>query len=183
MLRRNLTVQSLALLLGMALAAPAWATHVPVGIDVPVFRPDTGGYLEFINPTEHPGVYPGGIAVPTTPPGFVLTEEHTGYTLAPAFPSPFGADIVEVGDGDVTHGDRADFDWVQEHRSDESSIPALSNHPTLTSGAMGWCSQGPSLIPGATVSCTSTEASPHVDPGTGASHGHSIGEVPPGPFA
>ncbi len=34
----------------------ASATHVPIGIDVPVLRPDEGAYLEFINPTEHPGL-------------------------------------------------------------------------------------------------------------------------------
>ena len=108
-----------------------WATHVPVGIDVTILRPDTGGYLEFINPTEHPGVYPGGILVPTTPPGVILTEEHTGWTGAPPAGTIFGPDFVEVGDGEVTHGDRADFDWVQEHRPDETAVPPMSNHPDL----------------------------------------------------
>ncbi len=160
----------LALLGVLVLAAPAWATHVSTALDVPFLRPDfpIDGYLEFINPTEHPGLI--GVGVPATPPGAIVTEEHTGFTLAP----PTLLDIIELGDGDITHGDRADFDWVQENRADE--FAGISLHPGLI-GAMGWC------VPGI-APCTPTEPSPHVDPGTGLPHGHSVGETigPPGPL-
>jgi hypothetical protein len=142
----------------LAISSPAWADHVPVGIDIPVLRPDEGEYLEFINPTEHPGLV--GTPCSASPPGVIETEEHTGYTLAPPVP----LDIIEVGDGDIVNGDTADFDWVQEHRTDE--LAGISNHPGLV-GAMGW-------------TCDSPEASLHVDPGIPAPHGHSVAEVPPG---
>jgi hypothetical protein len=121
------------------------------------------GYLEFINPVEHPALV--GVPVFTTPPGVIFTEEYTGYTL------PSGLDIIEVGDSDVVAGDRADFDWVQENRPCESGAPCLNgpvNHPGLV-GAMGW-------------TAGITEASPHIDPGTGGPHGHSVEELPPGPL-
>ncbi len=159
-----------ALLGALALAAPAWATHVSTALDVPFLRPDLpdDGYLEFINPIEHPGLI--GVAVPATPPGVIVTEEFTGFTTAP--PGPF--DTIELGDSDTTAGDRADFDWVQENRALE--LGGGGNHPGLV-GAMGWC------VPGI-APCTPTEASPHVDPGTGLPHGHSVGETigPPGPL-
>jgi hypothetical protein len=144
----------------------ALATHVPLALDVPfLWTPmPNDGYLEFINPAEY-AVLPMGIPVPGTPPGVIMTEEYTGYTTAA------GADIIEVGDSDTTAGDRADFDWVQENRFCELGGPCANgpvNHPGFV-GAMGW-------IAGA------TEASPHIDPGTGGAHGHSIQEIPPGPL-
>jgi hypothetical protein len=141
-----------------AAASTAWASHVPTSIDVSGIRPDVpdDGYLEFINPTEHPGLI--GIPVPASPPGVIVTEEYTGYTLAD------GTDIIEVGDSDTTAGDKADFDWVQENRADE--FAPLGNHPGMV-GAMGWTVGSP-------------EMSPHVDPGTGGTHGHSDEESPPG---
>lgn len=161
-MRRHLEVISeieTLIIAGMlAIASPAWASHVPGGLDVPTLRPDEGAYLEFINPAEHPGLI--GTPCAASPPGVIETEEHTGFTLAS------GVDIVEVGDTDTTAGDRADFDWVQEHRSDE--LAGISNHPGLV-GAMGWI-------------CDSPEPSPHVDPGIPAPHGHSVAEVPPGPL-
>jgi hypothetical protein len=147
---------------------PSLAAHVPLALDVPtLWTPVPGdGYLEFINPTEYPALLPGGIPVPGTPPGVIYTEEYTGYTTAA------GVDIIEVGDSDITAGDRADFDWVQENRGCETGGPCFNplpvNHPGFV-GAMGW-----------TVG--TTEASPHIDPGTGGAHGHSIQEVPPGPL-
>ena len=148
----------LFLLLGAAvfflMVAPAPATHIPVALDVPFVRPDVGGYLEFINPVEHPALI--GVPVPFSPPGAIETEEHTGFTDLAGF------DFIEVFDNDITHGDRADFDWVQEHRADESV--GISNHPGLI-GAMGW-----------TVGVT--EASAHSD--GGAPHGHSVAEGVPG---
>ncbi len=164
-------------LLFVTIGTVASAAHVPLAIDVPIFRPDTGGYLEFINPTEHPGAYPAGIPVPTSPPGVILTEEHTGFTAAPLPLAAYGLDTVELGDSHVTHGDRADFDWVQEHRDDE--FADISNHPGMV-GAMGWGSLGIDLVPGVGVFITPTEASPHVDPGTGLAHGHSVAETPAG---
>ncbi len=153
-------VQTFVAVAILAVASSAWATHIPTALDVPFSRPDVGGYLEFINPVEHPGLI--GVPVPFSPPLVIYTEEHTGYTLIPLAPSTLGTDIIEVGDGDITHGDRADFDWVQEHRSDE--FAGISNHPGSI-GAMGW-----------TVGVT--EASAHSD--GGVAHGHSVAEVPPG---
>jgi hypothetical protein len=148
---------------------PALAVHVPVALDVPVLW--TGlpgdGYLEFINPVEYSGLLPLGIPVPGTPPGVIMTEEYTGYTTAA------GVDIIEVGDSDVVAGDTADFDWVQENRFCEVGggpcfNPLPVNHPGFV-GAMGWTVGSPEL-------------SPHVDPGTGGAHGHSVQEVPAGPL-
>jgi hypothetical protein len=145
---------------------PALAVHVPLALDVPtLWTPMPGdGYLEFINPVEHPALI--GIPVPGTPPGFIMTEEYTGYTTAA------GIDIIEVGDSDVFAGDRADFDWVQENRGCETGgvcfNPLPVNHPGLV-GAMGWTVGSP-------------EGSPHIDPGTGLPHGHSVEEVPAGPL-
>lgn len=150
----------------MASTQPSMAFHIPVGIDVPVLWSPmpNDGYLEFINPVEHPFLV--GVPVFTTPPGVIMTEEYTGYTL------PSGVDIIEVGDSDIVAGDRADFDWVQENRPCESGgvciNPLPVNHPGMT-GAMGWTTGV-------------TEPSPHVDPGTGGAHGHSVAEVPPGPL-
>ncbi|MHC4880029.1 MAG: SdrD B-like domain-containing protein, partial [Planctomycetota bacterium] len=129
-------------------------------LNSPMVRPDfrDDGYLEFINPTEHPGLI--GTVVPTSPPGRIMTEEYTGYTLAD------GTGIIEVGDSDTTAGDRADFDWVQENRADE--LAGLGNHPGQV-GALGWTVGTP-------------ETSPHIDPGTGLPHGHSDEETPPGPL-
>jgi hypothetical protein len=149
----------------MATGQPTLAFHIPTAIDVPtLWTPmPNDGYLEFINPVEHPALV--GVPVFSTPPGAIFTEEYTGYT------TPAGVDIIEVGDSDIVAGDRADFDWVQENRPCEVGGPCFNgpiNHPPFV-GAMGW-----------TVGIT--EASPHVDPGTGAAHGHSVAELPPGPL-
>ena len=147
-LRRRF-LEGLAIAATLAIASPAWASHVPDGIDIVDLRPDEGEYLEFINLTEHPGLV--GTPCAATPPGVIETEERTGYTTDP--PAPL--DVRELGDGDLVNGDRADFDWVQEHRPDEGT--AASNHPTRV-GAMGW-------------TCDSPEISPHFDPG-GGPHTH-----------
>ena len=136
-------------------ASTAFAGHVSPALDVPVFW--TGmpgdGYLEFINPTEHPLLI--GTPVFTSPPGAIHTEEFTGYTLGD------GTDIIEIGDSDTTAGDRADFDWVQENRAIE--FGGGGNHAPVV-GAMGWTVGSP-------------EVSPHIDPGTGAPHGHALPEL------
>jgi hypothetical protein len=152
----------------MTTGQPTLAFHIPGTIDVPaLWTPmPNDGYLEFINPVEHPALV--GVPVFTSPPGLIMTEEYTGFTTAA------GVDIIEVGDSDIVAGDRADFDWVQENRPCETGGPGPCfnplpvNHPGMT-GAMGW-----------TVGVT--EPSPHVDPGTGGAHGHSIAELPPGPL-
>jgi hypothetical protein len=150
----------------MATGQPILAFHIPTGIDVPtLWTPmPNDGYLEFINPVEHPALV--GVPVFSSPPGVIMTEEYTGYTTAA------GVDIIEVGDSDIAAGDRADFDWVQENRGCETGGPCINplpvNHPPFV-GAMGW-------TPGI------TEASLHVDPGTGGAHGHSVAELPPGPL-
>lgn len=163
-LRRSVFI---AAALGGALSVAPLALAQPVFVDDlwdPYFGNHTKaeGYLEFINPTEHPGLI--GTPVPSSPPGLIQTEEYTGYTLAD------GTDVIEIGDSDISAGDRADFDWVQENRPCETggacnnALPV--NHPNQV-GAMGW-----------TVG--QTEGSAHVDPGTGAAHGHSDEETPPG---
>jgi hypothetical protein len=161
----------------IALSSTANAAQIPVNVDVnELWSPlqthvKFEGYLEFINPTEFPALI--GAPVLTSPPGAIFTEEYTGYTV-PVAGTPFGTDIIEVGDADIWAGDRADFDWVQENRFCETgggpcnNAPQPVNHPGLI-GAMGW-------------TIGATEASPHVDPGTGAPHGHSVEEglpVPP----
>ena len=140
----------------LAFASNAWATHISTALDVPFLRPDVGGYLEFINPVEHPALI--GVPVPSSPPGLISSEEFTGFTdLA-------GLDFIELADNDITHGDRADFDWVQEHRAIE--LAGGGNHPGPPPfGAMGW-----------TVGVT--EASAHSD--GGVPHGHSAAEGVPG---
>ncbi|MCI0334330.1 MAG: hypothetical protein L0228_14020 [Planctomycetes bacterium] len=156
----------LVTLMLLAGSQTALAVHVPAALDVPtLWTPmPNDGYLEFINPVEHPLLV--GVPVFSTPPGVIMTEEYTGYTLAS------GVDIIEVGDSDVVAGDRADFDWVQENRGCETGGPCFNplpvNHPGMV-GAMGWTVGSP-------------ETSPHVDPGTGGAHGHSVEEVPAGPL-
>ena len=142
----------------------AFADHVSTGLDVDKLwsPPNNGngffeGYLEFINPTEHPGLI--GTGFPSSPPGLIQTEEFTGFTL------PDGTDIIEVADTDTTAGDRTDFDWVQENRALE--LAGIGNHQPGPFGAMGWV-MGP------------TEMSPHFDTGVGAAHAHSDQEIPPG---
>ncbi|MHC4586207.1 MAG: hypothetical protein ACYS3N_16880 [Planctomycetota bacterium] len=149
---------AVALMLLLACGKSTFAAHISSSLDVQsLWTPLPGdGYLEFINSIEYPGLI--GIPVPASPPGVIQTEEHTGYTLAN------GLDIVEIGDSDTTAGDKADFDWVQEHRPDE--FAGISNHPG-TIGAMGWTVGTP-------------ETSLHLDPGSGAAHGHSDEEIPPG---
>ena len=144
-----------------------YATHVPIGLDTPLpwSVPDgfDDGYLEFINPTEHGFFTPDGlgglVGMPfmSTPPGTIQTEEYTGWT------NGAGMDSIELlVDNDVTHGDKADFDWVQQDRPLEL-VGAGVNHPGLI-GAMGWTIGTP-------------EMSAHFD--GGVTHDHS-GLVPPG---
>lgn len=162
------TLGASALSLTLLLLAPlASAQIAPTELNQ-LWNPNYGGhtkqegYLEFINQTEHPGLI--GTPVPSSPPGVIATEEYTGYTTAA------GNDVIEVGDSDTTAGDRADFDWVQENRPCETTggctVGQPVNHPGFT-GAMGW-------------TIGQTEASPHIDPGTGAAHQHSDQENPPG---
>ncbi len=166
-------------LLLVTLGTVASATHVPsLGIDVPGLRP-TGipdGYLNFMTPAVFLPIGPAGVGVPL-PPGGIFREEHTGWTGAPALPGGFGPDFRDLvpplgTDNDPWAGDHADFDWVQEHRPDETGGAGGSNHPG--SGAMGW-TIGP------------TVHSPHTSTGTvpatpGGLHGHSVEEAPPGPL-
>lgn len=161
---RTRTIFAVVLAAAVLSGGAAMGGHVPLALDVAaLWSPVPGsGYLEFINPTEHPLLI--GTPVFTTPPGAIFTEEHTGYTL------PGGVGVYELGDGDIVDGDMADFDWVQEHRPDETAGPPISNHPGMV-GAMGWTPGTP-------------EVSAHVDPGSGLAHGHSVAETagPPGPL-
>ena len=117
----------------LVLAAPI-ASSAPLRLDT-LYNPYYGGhtkhegYLEFINPTEHPNLI--GTPLPSTPPGVIQTEEYTGYTDAQ------GNDIIEQGDSDTTAGDRADFDWVQENRACETSgMPAGSDPNTCNNAGV-----------------------------------------------
>ncbi|MEE9212575.1 MAG: PEP-CTERM sorting domain-containing protein, partial [Phycisphaeraceae bacterium] len=148
------------------------AAHIPVAIDTPaLWTPVPGdGYLNFMTPAAFIPVAPLPGTIPVAPLG-IFTEEHTGYTTAA------GVDIVDAlgppvfpagPDNDPFAGDRADFDWVQEHRPDEVGGPGGSNHTVLgvpVIGAMGW-----EIAP--------TMASPHTS--GGVAHGHSVAEAPPG---
>ncbi len=146
----------------LACLAPAAAHHVPKDVDVPAPwapLPDDG-YLDFMAPSQpieiaaQPGSRRMGI-------GGIYREEHTGFTLTG------GAGVVDHPyDNDAWAGDRADFDWVQEHRPDETGVTyGGSNHPRP--GAMAW-----TIAP--------TTASPHRT--AGEPHGHSAAETPPGPL-
>lgn len=146
-----------AVLMLAAANSTAVASHIPVALDTPALwtpLPDSG-YLNFMTPAPPLPVFP-----------FIATEEHTGWTDDDVF--PHGTDFVDpVGaatDGDLWTGDRADFDWVQEHRADELALPPISNHPGDV-GFMGW-------------NITPTMASPHTT--GGIPHGHSVAEVPAG---
>jgi len=127
-----ITIVAISLVLLVSGFSSVYADHVPTNIDVPdTWSPPDGfddGYLEFINPTEHPGLV--GMPFPSTPPVFIQTEEFTGWT------NGAGVDSIELVDNDVTHGDKADFDWVQQDRELELAGAGV-NHPGLI-GAMGW---------------------------------------------
>ena len=172
-IRQSTVIFSLASILLFSSFNVAFADHVSTGLDVdelwsqPVGARD--GYLEFINPTEHPGLVSDGppgmgtcISFPTTPPGIICTESFTGFTLAD------GTDIIEAGDTHTTAGDKADFDWVQENRALE--LADADRHPDFGPsgfGAMGWFMDTP-------------EMSPHIDNGPATAHAHSDEESPPG---
>lgn len=147
----------------------AFAGHISPALDVNVLwspLPDDG-YLDFMTPSMFIPIMPAPNAPPgVIPPGGIFTEEHTGWTDAQGMDhvDPLGPPVWPMGpDNDPFAGDRADFDWVQEHRPHETSVPPISNHPG--SGAMGW-----NIAP--------TMASPHTT--NGVPHGHSQGENPPG---
>ncbi len=105
----------------------AVAAHVPLASDVPVFwtAASAAGYLNFMTPAPPLPVFP-----------FIATEEHNGWTDigAVGFLDP---DVPLVADNDPHAGDRADFDWVEEHRADETAVVPISNHPGDV-GFMGW---------------------------------------------
>ena len=173
-LRRRLRLATrlgVAIAVAFAGASAAFAVHIPTSLDVDeLWTPHPGpeGYLEFINPREHPNLI--GIQVPATPPGVIMTEEYTGFTDIQ------GVDFIEEGDTDTTAGDYADFDWVQENRACETGLPCNNglpvNHTDATGspvvGAMGWTPGTP-------------ERSQHFDPGgirgPGlGQHNHSVDE-------
>ena len=118
--------------------------------------------------------------MPALPPGFIDTEEHTGFVDLPlatgvavrdpvADPVPPYVACTAGHDCDMYAGDRADFDYVQEHHADEVAGAGLSNHP----GAIGML--------GFTIG--TTVPSPHITgtPGVGA-HMHSVAETVAGGF-
>ncbi len=155
-------VSAAAALALLAWAGPSLAHHVPAKLDVPLpWAPlADDGYLDFMTPSRPLPIkaLPGSKAMGVSG---ILGEEHTGYT------TPQGDGLVDHPyDDDRVAGDRADFDWVQEHRPDETGVShGGTNHPGP--GAMGW-----TIAP--------TSASPH---GTAERpHAHSAAETPPGPL-
>jgi len=142
------TIVAISSVLLLSNFSSVYANHVPTDIDIDkLWSPPSGfidGYLEFINPTEHPGLI--GAPFLSTPPGAISTEEYTGYT------DGSGMDFIEPIANDVathqTFGDKADFDWVQENRDDENTSGSGVNHPAVFNpnpppvffnlGAMGW---------------------------------------------
>ena len=143
-------------------ALPAGAHHIPAELDLPVLwtpLPDDG-YLDFMTPSAPIRIQsePGTRALGA---GAIFGEEHTGFTTME------GRGVVDHPyDNDRVAGDRADFDWVQEHRPDETGVSyGGTNHPRP--GVLAW-TIGP------------TSASAHAS--GGQPHGHSAAETPPGPL-
>ncbi len=173
----------------VVLAGPVYASHVPVELDrLELWQPLVGaGYLEFIEIVGGPIPLP--LVVPGIPPGFIDTEEHTGFVDLPLATGtavrdpatgvsvPPYVSCTGGHDCDMYAGDRADFDYVQEHHWDEVDGPDCQeidptkcpNHPGAI-GMLGW-------------TIGTTVASPHTTgaPGVGA-HGHSLAEAVPGGF-
>ena len=71
-------LSALVTVAALVLAPSAWAIHVPTSLDVPGTRPSepSEGYLEFINPTEHPALL--GTLLGATPPGMGAREGERG---------------------------------------------------------------------------------------------------------
>ena len=159
-MKRHMTRQLLlvvGVLVGLVLAlSPAYATHIPAALDIPILRPPMPGegYLNFVE------VGPGGPcpAVPFAAPAGPCTEEYTGWTEFPVTSTGDTNDFPT--DNGLTHGDRADFDWVVENRAVElGALPfPLVNHPVLV-GFMLW-----EIAP--------TTPSAHINPFTGLPHAH-----------
>ena len=107
------------------------------------------------------------------PLGTSGTEEYTGWVDTPGAPGASGA-TADLGpippppavDNGVTHGDRIDFDFVVENRTEElapvSGIPVL--HPGIT-GFLTW-----EIAP--------TAPTAHIDPASGLPHAHAPGICP-----
>lgn len=170
-MRRYKILGILAVVSVAAITTTAFAGHIPLALDDPSLwtpLPDDG-YLNFMTPTAFIPIMPAAGTLPIAPGG-IFHEEHTGWTDDDFFPfgtdhvDPLGPPVWPAGpDNDPFAGDRADFDWVQEHRPHETGVPPISNHPGF--GAMGW-----EIAP--------TMASPHTT--LGVPHGHSVSETPPG---
>ncbi len=113
--------------------APAAAHHIPQVLDtlLPWSALPGDGYLDFMTPPRPLPIapQPGSRAMGVSG---ILGEEHTGFTASGG--QGFGDHPY---DNDLSAGDRADFDWVQEHRPDETGAGAGgSNHQGP--GALGW---------------------------------------------
>lgn len=142
--------------------APAAAHHVAPELDtaLPWAALPSDGYLDFMRP-ERPiriAPEPGSRALGVSG---IFREEHTGFS------APGGRGVIDHPyDNDLSAGDRADFDWVQEHRPDETGVtPGGSSHQGP--GALAW-----------TIGVTSP--SPHRT--GGKPHRHSTAETPAGPM-
>jgi hypothetical protein len=146
----------------LSLVAPAHAGHIPLALDVPLLwsAPTGAGYLNFVEPGP-------------VPVGTSGTEEYTGWVDTPFAPGASGA-TADLGpgfpapavDNGITHGDRIDFDFVVENRTEElapvSAVPVL--HPGIT-GFLTW-----EIAP--------TAPSGHINPATGLPHSHAPGPCP-----
>jgi hypothetical protein len=152
--------------------ATANASHIPVALDIAALwspiAPDAG-VLNFVEPGP-------AFDVMGLPLGISGTEEYTGWVDSPAAPGATGAtlDLGPLGgppafafDNGVTHGDRVDFDFVVENRPVEvgAIAPAFAPLHPGTVGFMTW-----DIAP--------TTPSAHIDPLTGAPHGHGTPSLP-----
>lgn len=152
---------------------PSQATHIPPFLDVPILRPPMPGegYLNFVE-----GLPPTPPGCPGNPIGFSCTEDYTGWT---EFPIPAIGDTNDFPtDNGLTHGDRADFDWVVENRPVELGAPPfpLVNHPPAPGPP-----PGPPNVGFMIWEIAPTAPSAHVNPFTGALHAHVPLLLPPCP--
>lgn len=152
MTKRHLLVCGLAGAI-LSLTAPAFAAHISAPIIVSTRTPigQGEGYLNFSGPV------PGLIEVNTGAPSG--TEEFTGWVGNPTM--DMGGNIRGFSDSPtdnhLTHGDRADFDFVVENRDVEFGGSVAPNHPDI--GALTW-----EIAP--------TQRSAHINPHTGGIHPH-----------
>ncbi len=139
-------------------SGPAVAAHVPVALDSPLLWAGLpgSGYLNFIEGPPNPF---GPATEEYT--GWVDTQFAAGATGAHVdqLAVPFGAAV----DNGLTHGDRADYDFVAENRPIETMaiVPVVA--PLHFAG-------GVPIVGPLTWEIAPTAPSAHIDPSTGFPH-------------